>query len=261
MEFYLGNHLIFIKKIKTIYNMNKKILILSFAIIFGTLNAFAQMTSQPATKIKKIAVSGSAEMDVEPDEIYVNFELKEYYTKQRSKIGIETIKKEFLESCAKAGIAKEDIRVQNMGGNAYDYWFVRKRKPDPDFLATVTYIVKFSSADKIDLLVPKLNDDATSNMYMSKISNSKMEEFRKQVKIKAMQAAKTKALYLTESIGEKLGGALLIEETDASQPQPMMYKAMMSNMEMASDGGAPEPSTQFQKINVRYEIRAEFELQ
>lgn len=240
--------------------MKTKLCVISILFIALSAHSFAQSSVQPQQKIKKISVSGSAEMEVDPDEIYVNFDLKEYYNKQKTKVGIDVIKKEFLESCAKAGIAKEDIHVQSMSGSAYNYWFIRKNKQEPDFLASVNYIVKFNAPDKLNDLVTKLNDEATNNMYISKISHSKMEDFRRQVKINATIAAKQKAQYLAESIGEKIGSALLIEETDGS-PAPVMYNRMM--MANKAGGGTDEgtDNTPFQKLTIHSDIHAEFELQ
>lgn len=241
--------------------MKKITALLAFAFALSHFNLKAQVTP-PIQKIKKITVNGSAEMEIEPDEIYVNFQLKEFYNKQKVKIGIDEIKKDFLESCSKAGIAKEDIRVEGMGGSGYDYWFWRKKKREADFLADVTYIIKFSSTGKIDDLVKRLNDEATSNMYVSKTSNTKIEEFRKQVKIQATIAAKQKAQYLAESIGEKIGNALSIEEIGDTSPPVFYNKMMLSNMAMDANGGGGENTeTPFQKIKLRYEVRAEFELQ
>jgi len=230
------------------------------AIIFTTSLTTAQTILQQP-KIKKIVVTGSAEMEVDPDEIYVNFILREYHKSNKEKVGIDAIRKEFLEACAKAGVPKENISVEGMAGNAYGDWFARKRKKDPDFIANITYIIKFSSSKGVDDLVPRLNDDAVSNMYISKKSHSKMEEYRKTVKINATKAAKEKAAYLAESINEKLGGALLIEEIDHGTPMPYMMKAANMVMEMSGDavyGG--ETSMPFEKIKIKFETRAEFEL-
>ena len=213
-------------------------------------------------KIKKIIVTGSSEMEVDPDEIYLNFELREYVNNKKEKIGIETIRKEFLEACEKSGILKDNIRVQGMAGNAYSNWFIRKKKKDPDFTASITFVIKFSSTKGMDDLIPRLNDEAVWNMYISKISHSKMETFRKEVKIKSVQAAKEKAVYLAESIGEKLAGALLIEEIETGPVYPMMMKQSNAMMEMSSDSGpyGGDTNVMFEKIKIRYETRAEFEL-
>jgi len=235
-------------------------LIVACALIATTTATFGQTIIQQP-KIKKIVVTGSSEMEVDPDEIYVNFLLREYHNNRKEKIGIENIQKEFLEACSKAGVPKENIRVEGMSGNAYGDWFIRKRKKDPDFVANITYIIKFSSSKMIDELVPRLNDDAVSNMYISKKTHSKMEEFRKDVKIKATQAAKEKAQYLCNSIGEKLGNAILIEEIYSDgQYYPMMMKSNVAFEGAADAAYGGETSMPFEKIKIRYEIRAEFEL-
>jgi|SRR5688572_5652214 len=212
-------------------------------------------------KIKKIVVTGSSELEVDPDEIYLSFELREYMN-NKEKVGIETIRKEFLEACEKSGILKDNIRVQGMAGNAYSNWFIRKKKKDPDFTASVTYVIKFSSTKGMDELIPNLNDDAVWNMYISKINHSKMETFRKEVKIKSVQAAKEKAVYLAESIGEKISGALLIEEIEIGPVYPMIRNKANVMMEMSSDSGpyGGDTDVPFEKIKIRYETRAEFEL-
>ena len=53
---------------------------------------------------KTISVSGSAEMEVIPDEIYVNIKLTEYQKRGETKKDIETLKTQFLESCRAANI-------------------------------------------------------------------------------------------------------------------------------------------------------------
>lgn len=240
----------------------KNLFLLILLFTFSMLVNAQTIVQQP--KIKKIVVTGSSEMEVDPDEIYVNFVLREYQNSKKEKVGIEVIKKEFLEACSKAGILKENIRVDGMAGNAYSDWYIRKKKQEPDFIANITYVIKFTSTKSIDDLIPRLNDNAVLNMYISKMDHSKMETFRKEVKIKATQAAKEKALYLSQSIGEKLGGALLIEEIDQGTPYPLMMKASnMAMMEMSNDGAAygGETSMPFEKIKIRFETRAEFELE
>jgi uncharacterized protein YggE len=238
-----------------------RLLVLPLILAAMVLTSNAQ-TLQPQLKIKKIAVIGSSEMEVDPDEIYVNFVLREYTNNKKEKIGIDAIKKDFLAACEKSGVLKENIRVEGMAGNAYDNWFIRKRKKDPEFIASITYVIKFSSTKMLDDLIPRLSDEAVQNMFISKMSHSKMETFRKEVKIKATQAAKEKATYLAESIGEKISGALLIEEIEIGPVYPMMKQSNYAMMDMAAEGAyGGETSMPFEKIKIRYETRAEFELQ
>ncbi len=241
-------------------NFKSALLLLVFLGIFSSARS-QTIVQQP--KIKKIVVTGSSEMEVDPDEIYLNFVLREYTNSRKEKVGIDDIKKEFLVACEKSGILKDNIRVEGMAGNAYNNWYLRKRKKDPDFTANITYVIKFSSSKLMDELIPRLNDEAVLNMFISKMSHSKMEAFRKEVKIKATQAAKEKAVYLAESIGEKITGALLIEEIETGPVYPMMMKQANVMMEMSAGDGpyGGDTSLPFEKIKIRYETRAEFELQ
>ena len=80
------------------------------------------------------------------------------------------------------------------------------------------------------------------------------------MKIKALQAAKAKAQYLCESIGEKIGKTLYIQEIDNETPMPMYKTTVESNFSMSSDAPANE-GIDFQKITIRYSMLARFEIQ
>ena len=246
--------------------MKKKAVIISMALsIFISYSVIAQSAnSNIEEKIKKIEVTGSSEMQIVPDEIFVNVTLQEYYNKQKSKIDINEIQKEFLQKCMNAGISKDRIQIQSMNGYDQSSWYWRRRKKEqPDLLASTTYVIKFSKVSDIDKLVNDLDDNATQNMQIVKTSHSRIEEFRKEVKIKALQSAKTKAQYLCESIGEKIGSAIFIHEIEnGPENNYPMYKTMLSNnmMEGDSNQGANE-GIDFQKITIRYVVEAQFAIQ
>src|SRR5687767_15052001 len=113
---------------------------------------------------KTITVSGSAEMEIIPDEIYVNVELKEYQKKGENKKDIETIKKSFLEEVKSVGIADSAISIVSFTGNNPYFW--KRRKKDPDLFTSIVYQVKFKSSELMDKLVEKLDDDATQNFLI-----------------------------------------------------------------------------------------------
>ncbi|HRC32780.1 MAG TPA: SIMPL domain-containing protein [Bacteroidia bacterium] len=240
---------------------HKTIFTFLFSIIASSIMS-QTIDLQQIKQTKKISVTGSSEMEVEPDQIFITIDLREYYNKDKKKIDIERIKKEFIEACKNAAVPDSDIRLQNVNGyNVASIWERKKRK-DPDFFATVSYIIKLKSTQTMDQLIARLNDEATVGLNVTKLSNSKEAEYRKTVKEDALKNAKEKARYLCESIGERLGGAIFIEEiNNDNYYQPMMGKAMMmSNAAMDGGGNIETTSTDFQKIKIRFEIRAEFEI-
>ena len=216
---------------------------------------------------KTISVSGSAFMEIVPDEIYVNIELSEYQKKGDAKKDIESIKNQFLESCKSAGIPDSAISIVSYSGNN-NYYFIRKKKKSSDLLAAITYQVKFKSSKMMDDLVEKLDDNATQNFIIASVSHSRIIEFRKQLKIKAIQAAREKGDYLTEAIGEKLGEAITINEPSEWQPLYIDNNARSNNgyFNFNTIGNKEEeintatPEVDFKKMKLRFEVSIVFAL-
>ena len=124
--------------------------------------------------------------------------------------------------------------------------------------------MKVGSADKLDKIVESMDEKAINNFCISKTSHSKIEQLRKEVKIKALKATKAKAEYLAKSIGEELGEALLIQEIENSYTGYYANEYANSNMvsqeALRYDGNERTSTPNFQKIKLRYEMKAEFRL-
>ena len=250
--------------------MKKLIIIVNF-FLFAT--AFYAQQVQPIFTNnpfpKTINVSGSAEMEIVPDEIYVNVELKEYQKKGENKKGIETIKTQFLEACKAVGIPDSLISIVSYAGNNPYFW--KKRKKDPDLFAGITYQVKFNNSELMDKLVEKLDDDATQGFLIVSTSHSKMTEYRRQLKIAAVKAAKEKGIYLTEAVGEKLGEAIKINEPDentltrtsglygSTQGYNVVARGA-SQARLSNEAFFDETGIDFKKIKLRFEVDVVFAL-
>lgn len=224
--------------------------------------AFTQNTQPGCYPFPKtISVTGSAEMNIIPDEIYVQVTLREYKKKGEEKTEIDKIKNAFLASCREIGIPDSNLAVASFEGyNMTTLW--RRRKKDPDLYASIIYEVKFNSSKKIDELVDKLDDEATTNFFISRTSHSKMAEYRKQLKIMAVKAAREKAIYLTEAVNEQLGQAVTIsepQENSASDISQVQYKSRnyYSNKDVKYEArldGDDATAPDFRKIKLRYEV-------
>jgi len=217
---------------------------------------------------KTISVSGSAEMEIIPDEIYVNVVLREYQKRGENKKELEPIKTDFLNACKAVNLPDSIISIVSYTGYNSYYW-LRKKKKNPDMNASITYQVKFSSSMQMDDLVEKLDDEATQSFEIVNASHSKMTEFRKQLKIEAVKAAKNKAVYLTDAIGEKLNGAITIKEPDepaiarsVNYANGYISQARISNSNfMVANTDKGEMEIEFRKIKLRYEVDVIFALQ
>lgn len=250
----------------------KKLTLLSIATTL-VFSLHAQPNTQPGCYPfpKTISVTGSASMEIIPDEIYVQVDLREYKKKGEDKTELEKIKSEFLENCRATGIADNDISVASYDGyNMANIW--QRRKKDPELLASISYQIKFSNTRLIDDLVNKLDDQATNNFRITRTSHSKMVEYRKQLKVQAVKAAREKAIYLTEAVTEQLGQAISINEPEESISSDVVtgtyrdnYKAVNSNvvrLDQSKNGyyGITDEGVDYRKIKLRFEVKVLYAL-
>ncbi|WP_316785627.1 SIMPL domain-containing protein [Pedobacter frigiditerrae] len=207
---------------------------------------------------KKITVSGSAETEVTPDIIYLSISLKEYLKDNNSKkrVEITELENQLYNAVLKAGIAKEDLMVNNV--SSYNY--VTEKKKNPDFLASKQYRLKVSDLNKWNEIIGAVDPKGISSTSIESYDYSKITALKKELKIKALQAAKEKAQYMVEALGEKLGGVIDIQEVNnESYPQPM-YRANVMMMKAEDASGAAAPELDFKKIKLNYVVNTVFEI-
>lgn len=241
--------------------MKKLVKVLTFLVPFG-LGAFASTAQQVIVEKpqpKKIEVTGSAEEEVLPDEIYVSISLREYFKDKdnKNKTDIMVLEKQLQKAVEEAGIPKENLTIGNING--YREWF-GKKKPTI-FLESKNYVVKVPNLYKIDGIIAKVDEKGVASTNIERYEYSKIEALRQATKIKALQAAKAKAKYLLEGIDEQLGEALEIYEIDNGYSPAPVYAMRAAKMEMMSDAAPmPESTIDVQKIKVRYEMKTIFRI-
>jgi uncharacterized protein YggE len=205
---------------------------------------------------KKISVSGTAELEVTPDIIYISISLKEYLKDNNSKkrVDITELENQLYTAVQKAGIPKENLTVNSLSS----YATVTEKKKNAEFLASKQYSLKVTDLNKYNTIIDAIDPKGIAYTNIENYEYSKIDALRKELKIKALQAAKGKASYLLESLGNKLGNALDIQEVNNEQfPQPM-YRSKVMMMETA-DAQAPA-ELDFKKIKLSYVINAVFEI-
>ncbi|MHB1277443.1 MAG: SIMPL domain-containing protein [Bacteroidia bacterium] len=239
--------------------MNRKQCITLLACCFSLILLSCEDGDDKKEITNRIEVTGSAEMEVTPDEIYMTFTLREYLDAGKKKVDLEQLKSEFLSLCKKAGVADSNISVSGYSGHErHDYSWYKRRKSEPEFMGSISYLIKASSSEKLDEIIAGMNQKAVENFWLTKTSHSNLVELRKEVKTNALKAAKLKAEYLAESIGEEVGEALLIQEIESGYRD---YSNMRMSNNITTWGEESENSTpSFEKIKIRYEMRADFRL-
>jgi len=232
----------------------KKLLAFAFVALFS-FNAMAQQVDLR----KKISVSGSAEVEVTPDIIYISISLKEYFKDNNSKKKVEiiTLENELYNAIQQAGIPKENLTISNISS----YTTVEKKK-NPDYLASKQYRLKVNDLNKWNAVIGDVDPKGVAYTNIDSYDYSKIESLKKDLKIKALLAAKEKATYLVTALGDKLGSAIDIQEVNnEAYPQPM-YRAnvQMKSAAFESDSAASAPELDFKKIKLNYVMNVVFEI-
>lgn len=237
--------------------MKKMILLCTTALLWMTHSEAQEL--QPLNRT--ISVSGSASKEIEPDEIFVQVDLREYDKKNGDKVNIGQIKNNFLQACIGIGLKEDDIKVQQYNGYNDNYlWQKKNKKQNPDMKAGVSYWIKVNSTAKLDALVERMDDEATQNFFIAKTSYSKIEELRQELKIAAIKTAKEKAIYLAEAIGEKVGRAITITEPSETTVNPVPYVNYAIKMANAESGDAVPVNVDFKMLKLQFEVTVVFEL-
>jgi len=228
------------------------IVLLAFA-----LNVFAQSGEKNFIDQNYIEVTGKAEMEVVPNEIYLKIVVDEDDFKGKREV--QEVEKIMKKKLAGLGIdVSKQLSVKDMASNFKKYWLKGK-----EINAEKEYQLKVEDATTAGRVIRALETIDVSNISIEKIAHSDIQKFRKEVKINAIKAAKEKAASLTGAIGKNIGKAIYIKEVNS--PVYGFRAAGLSNilikdeLEFAEDDGQPE--IEFEKIKLEYSILARFAIE
>lgn len=201
-----------------------------------------------------IEVTGNAEKEITPDEIYVQIVIDENDTK--GKVSVDKMEQDMIAALKKIGVDIEnDLKIGDMDSD------LKKRFLRKDQARTsATYELKVSSAAMLGQAYQAMQDVGVTNLSVIRTDHSKIKEFEKEVRIEAMKNAKEVASTLAEAVGQEVGKAVYI--ADYNRNFVTRSAPMYAKMEMASDqmGGGYQTPLDFRKIKLSYSISAKFEL-
>jgi uncharacterized protein YggE len=197
--------------------MKKAVLIL--IVMFSTMTQ-----AQEQKQIPQISVSGDGKVMVKPDHVIINFGVNNVGkdATEVKKLNDETVDK-VVKFIKKFGIASTDFQTTNVSLNRnYDY-----EKKKYNYQASQSISITLKDIAKYDSLMMGLVDNGINNIDNVEFKSSKIEEYKSEARKLAMKDAKHKAEDYVSVLNQKIGKAILINDsTQTYYPQPM-YKADM----------------------------------
>lgn len=238
-----------------------KKLILAAAAAMLTMNVMAQEAvmagvSQSNSYENSIQVTGKAEREVTPDEIYVRIVINE--SEMKLKKNVEQMEQEMIAMIKSLGIdTDKNLKIDNMSSGFKDY-FLKKGQAR----TTSSYQLKVNSAAQLGLVYQGLESLGISNMTITKQSHSQIRQIQKEMRIEAIRNAKQIAEELTGAIGQKVGLAVNITDynNDFYIPAPQTRGDAMYLKSTGGGGGGYETELEFNEMKLTYSVTVRFAL-
>ena len=217
----------------------------------------AKLSAQNSIESKKfIDVTGSAEKTIKPDEIELEVVLIEYI-KDGQTIKLDKIEQEFYAILKKNNIDTEALNLNGLDTYNWWYWWNNRNKP----LKTKNFRLSLKGNVNFLKFTEDLNKKWVESMTITDKKNMNVQDYRREVKIQAIKAAKEKASYLLESIGERLGDVLSVEEiSEEANAWDLNRRILLSNSMLNSNSSDTDEINNVSGIKLRYEIKVKFEI-
>lgn len=204
-----------------------------------------------------IEVTGKAIMEIIPNEIYLKIIINEKEIKGKSLIEAEN---SMVAKLQEIGIeTKKDLSIIDYTSNFKNYWIVKS-----DIVLVKEFQVLVRDAKVAGTVFQELQKLGISNISIDRIENSKIQEYRKEVKINAIKAAQEKANSLAIAINQTIGKAIYIQELDNNYMNSLTGKVAGIQIRGANSitslPNSQGPDIEFEKIKLEYSIMVRFEL-
>lgn len=207
-----------------------------------------------AENLNIIYVTGRVEKKISPDRIYVQIVIKDNDIKGLS---VDKIQSRMIQTIKDLGIdADKNLKINDMD-NA-----LRRRK---EVQTTKSYQLVVGDASQLAAVYGALADLGISDMSISKVENSKIDEYRRDIREEAIKQAKTNAEILARAIGQSIGPAVYIYDNggNLSDVKVVAFSRAVANKTMSEELSADadgQSQIEFREITLSHSVSVKFRL-
>lgn len=202
-----------------------------------------------------IEVSGTAEVEIVPDEIHYIIEMKEYFEEEfdgkskpedfATKVPLDVIERQVRRAIADAGVPTDAVRTEEIGNT----W----RERGMDFLVSKRLDITLGGFGTIERIRKGLDTRGINAMYIGELKNRNMAEWQEKGRTEALNAARDKAEYMASAAGCRLGRVMrIVEGTAAGGTLPVAQANVMASGASSADTYRTIKKTY--TVIVRYEL-------
>lgn len=229
----------------------KHLLILPLLIL--TLAGFGQLSKNFIDQ-NYIEVSGKADMEITPDEIYLKILIDEQDNK--GKETLEQLEDKMVKQLEKLGIDIDSQLVIKDFSSNFKFYLLKKT----DIYTSKEFQLLVHDGKTVGNVFLELEKLGISNIQIDHVDHSKIEEYRRKVKIEAIKAGREKAEDLASAIGQSIGKAIYIREVENFNVRPYNSNIMIRGLATKQSIVAEPLDLEFEKIPLEYTVQVYFEL-
>lgn len=222
-------------------------------IVVATLLMASPLFAQQKTFLDQpyIEVTGRAEMEVDPDEIYVRITINEQDSKGKTTVLQQ--EKDMVCRLKDLGIdVDKKLVVQDM----------MNAQLKKDVATSKSYMLEVNSATQLAHVFQALQTIGISDAAVERTDVSNMDELRQQVRGASAKAARQNAEILAAALGQKVGKAIFVQD-NSYYSRPYSNVVLTRTMKVADAGVAATaaPTLEFQKITIDHSVLVRFMLE
>lgn len=231
-----------------------KKLILAAAALFVAAAATAQTQTTIETQPTGIQVNGRAERKITPDEIHVAITLRDNEPKGRT---VDQLEAQMKRELGRLGIDVDSaLRVTSMVN-------APRRRNDVD--TSRSYELKVAGATTLGQVFYALGEMGVTQAAVSRVTHSRIEELRGEVRVEAIRNARTIADELAGALGQRARLAEWIQDGGFYETSPVpMYRTRAVADEIFVRGAGTmdtgEQGLEMQEMTIVYNVTVRFRL-
>jgi uncharacterized protein len=226
------------------------IILILLIILLGIQKVNAQI---PPPEPPYIEVNGLAEKEIVPDKIFLGILIQER-TSGKDQITVAQQEEKLRNGLKKNGIELENLYVSDAN-------YQNRHWRGKEVVSQMQYELKLANATQVSNVFALLDEIEITNAWINRVDHSQINDYKKELRIEAIKAAKAKSDYLLNAIGQQTSRALIVRENEYYNPMPMYNYKAAGMMAMEDSGGMPasEP-LDFKKMKIQASIYVKFEV-
>ncbi len=212
-----------------------------------TITMIGSLSAQRNTSVEQyVEVDGVSQIEIEPNRFELNITIDEATTKGR--VSVASLEQQMISQLKEIGVESErDLRINDIASETIARKESRSR---------ANYTLSLDSPKRLLAAVERLSSLEITNVALSKVTHSEIEEYISQARREAILDAQRRARELAEPLGQSIGACFQIFDCTNHYPHnsPQLMRA-----QFAGEGAQLEIS-RFEPITVRYLVTARFHL-